>query len=194
MQDKELMINKLIQSKRIIIQGASGAGKSTLSIRLAELLSLPIVHLDKEYWQPGWQKPNSEEWHQKQLEFIKKDHWIIEGGAYQRALPLRVQASDFVIYLDFNRFVCFYRCLKRYFISRGKTRGDLAIGCNEQVNYEFAKWILYDQPKIYGPKAFMTIQENLPHENLVVLKKSHQVENFISALKDCLKVSRVPKK
>lgn len=80
------MLNNLIKSKKIIIQGSSGSGKSTLSIELGKLLSLPVIHLDKEYWQPGWKKPISQEWVQKQLDFLKNDKWIIEGAAYQSAL------------------------------------------------------------------------------------------------------------
>jgi len=38
--------------------GCGGSGKSTLSRRLG----LPLVNLDREYWQPGWLQPSKEEW------------------------------------------------------------------------------------------------------------------------------------
>ena len=34
--------------------GRSGAGKTTVALRLAEALDLPVVHLDRLYWGPGW--------------------------------------------------------------------------------------------------------------------------------------------
>lgn len=177
------IIKNLLNSKRILIQGSSGAGKSTLAIELGKLLSLPVIHMDKEYWQPGWKKPNSEEWHQKQLNFIQDKKWIIEGGAYQRALPFRVQASDFVVYLEFNRFLCLYRCYKRYFTPRGKTRPDMPLGCIDQVDLSFVKWILYEQPTIAGPMALKTVSQNLKHKNLVVLKNPSQLKNFLDEIR-----------
>jgi adenylate kinase family enzyme len=173
------MIKALLHSKRILIQGSSGAGKSTLAITLGKILSLPVIHMDKEYWQPDWKKPNSEEWHQKQLKFIQNEKWIVEGGAYQRALPFRVQASDFVIYLEFNRFLCLYRCYKRYFTTRGKSRPDMPLGCVDQVDFSFVKWILHEQPTIAGPLALSTIRENLKHQNLVIFTKPSEVKNFL---------------
>ena len=178
----DLVVQNILQAKRIIIQGSSGAGKSTLAQELALLLQLPIVHMDKEFWQPGWKRPNSDEWHQRQLEFIKRDKWIIEGGAYQRALPLRTQASDFVIYLDFNRFFCLYRCLKRYLTYRGKSRPDMAEGCFEQMDYAFVKWIIYEQPQITGPIALKTIKENIRHQNLIIFKNPSQIKKFLHEL------------
>ena len=41
--------------ERILIIGCGGAGKSTLARRLGEKTGLPVVHLDKLYWRPGWQ-------------------------------------------------------------------------------------------------------------------------------------------
>jgi len=40
--------------QRILVIGSSGTGKSTLARQLASKLALPIIHLDQEYWQPGW--------------------------------------------------------------------------------------------------------------------------------------------
>lgn len=177
------MVKNVLHSKRILIQGSSGAGKSTLAIELGKLLSLPVIHMDKEYWQPDWQKPNSEEWHQKQLNFIQNEKWIIEGGAYQRALPFRVQASDFVIYLEFNRFLCLYRCYKRYFTTRGKSRPDMPLGCTDQVDFSFIKWILQEQPETASPLALKTINENLKHKNLIVLKSPKQLREFFEEVK-----------
>jgi adenylate kinase family enzyme len=40
--------------ERILIIGPPGAGKSTLAIKLAEKTKLPLVHLDRLFWNPGW--------------------------------------------------------------------------------------------------------------------------------------------
>lgn len=38
-----------LEIKRFVIVGSGGAGKSTLA--LGETLDLPVIHLDKHYWQ-----------------------------------------------------------------------------------------------------------------------------------------------
>jgi site-specific DNA recombinase len=48
--------------KRIVVIGSGGSGKSTFSQRLGEVTGLPVVHLDKLYWHPGWVKTPREEW------------------------------------------------------------------------------------------------------------------------------------
>src|SRR5437879_1477660 len=39
--------------QRVVILGRGGAGKSTAARRLGELVGLPIIELDKHFWQPG---------------------------------------------------------------------------------------------------------------------------------------------
>ncbi len=173
MKDFVIEIKK---ANRILIQGSSGAGKSTFSIELAKLINIPVIHMDRHFWQKGWTRPDPTEWHEKQMSFYAQEKWIIEGGAYKRTLPERAKASDLVIYLDFNRFFCLYRCIKRYFQSRGMTRPDLAEGCNEQVNFEFVKWILHEQPDIDGPAAIKAIKDNIRHDNFLIIKSPRELE------------------
>lgn len=40
--------------KRILVIGSPGSGKSTFSRKLAEITEIPLVHLDKEFWNYGW--------------------------------------------------------------------------------------------------------------------------------------------
>lgn len=37
--------------------GPCGAGKSILATQLGKRLDLPVIHLDSEYWRPGWIEP-----------------------------------------------------------------------------------------------------------------------------------------
>jgi adenylate kinase family enzyme len=39
---------------RVLIVGCGGAGKTTMARRLASITGLPLVHLDRVYWRPGW--------------------------------------------------------------------------------------------------------------------------------------------
>ena len=44
--------------QRILVIGSSGTGKSTLARQLAQARAA-VIHLDQEYWQPGWVAPRS---------------------------------------------------------------------------------------------------------------------------------------
>ena len=40
--------------ERILIIGGNGSGKTTFSRALAEVLHLPLIHLDTLYWRDNW--------------------------------------------------------------------------------------------------------------------------------------------
>lgn len=45
--------------RRVVIVGYPGAGKSTLEKKQTEITDLSVIHLDKHYWLPVWQRPDS---------------------------------------------------------------------------------------------------------------------------------------
>jgi dephospho-CoA kinase len=59
--------------RRVVVTGLAGAGKSTFSKALASKTGLPLVHLDLEFWKPGWTAPSEEEWREKQREVLAGD-------------------------------------------------------------------------------------------------------------------------
>ena len=80
--------------ERIVIIGCGGSGKSTLARRLGELLNLPVVHLDKLYWHPGWVESTDEEFDAKLAAELEKPQWIMDGN-FDRTMQMRLApASD----------------------------------------------------------------------------------------------------
>lgn len=67
------------QPQRIAIIGNSGSGKSYLGAALHRLLLLPIYHLDKYCWQPGWQKLGNDTYKNIHDTLCNQEQWIIEG-------------------------------------------------------------------------------------------------------------------
>ena len=59
--------------------GSGGAGKSTAARRLAAATGLPLVHLDREYWHPGWRPTPPEDWRLRVSELIAAEHWVLDG-------------------------------------------------------------------------------------------------------------------
>lgn len=122
--------------ERLLIIGSPGAGKSTLAAEVARLTGLPLVHLDKLHWKPGWVESGKEEFDAKLREAIARPRWVIEGN-YGRTLPLRLTRADTVVDLDLPRWQCVLGIVRRAFMYRGRTRSDMAPGCPEQLNWEF---------------------------------------------------------
>ena len=105
--------------KRIMIIGCSGSGKSTLARQLGDILQIPVVHLDRLWWKPGWETVSREEFDKRHMAALSEPHWIIDGD-FSRTIPERMAACDTVIYLDFHRVACLLGVLKRVFTNLGK--------------------------------------------------------------------------
>jgi adenylate kinase family enzyme len=125
---------------RVLILGCPGAGKSTLAQRLAQASGLNLFHLDQLYWQPGWIKPNKEEWRDRLTQLLGLEEWIIDGN-YGNTLPLRLASADTAIFLDFPRWICLSRALRRVIRWRGRTRADMPYGCPERFDWDFLRYI-----------------------------------------------------
>ena len=127
--------------ERVIIIGCGGSGKSTLARKLGEKTDLPVVHLDQIFWSPGnWQHLDRDAFDEFLQIELDKPRWILDGN-YDRTLPLRLKYCDTVIWLNYNRFVCLKGWIKRVITNWGKARPDMAEGCAEWFDPEFAGWI-----------------------------------------------------
>jgi adenylate kinase family enzyme len=95
-----------------MIIGNAGAGKSTLAKALAQKLRLPLYHLDKIFWLPGWKEISREDMTAAVNKIISEDEWIIDGN-YRRTIVYRAERADTIIYLNFQTINCLFGILKR---------------------------------------------------------------------------------
>lgn len=174
------MNNKKL-GKRIIIIGSCGSGKSTLAVKLNKITNIPVIHLDKEYWNPGWKETPQEQWHEKQYQLLgKSDCWIADGN-FQGSLDIRLNMTDTVIFLDYNRYICLYRAFKRWLTNYGKTRKDMADGCIEKMDIAFFKYI-WRFPLDSRYKIINKLKE-YHNVNKIILKNPKETEKFINGFK-----------
>ena len=127
--------------ERVLIIGCGGAGKSHLARRLADVSGLPLIHLDAEYWQPGWVEPGKAQWRERVRGLSQGRRWIIDGN-YGGTLEQRLADADTVFFLDLPTLTCLYGVFERLIRYRGRTRPDITPGCPERIEWEFLVYIL----------------------------------------------------
>jgi adenylate kinase family enzyme len=100
--------------KRVVILGRGGSGKSTLARRLGRITGLPVIELDKIFWQAGLVATPRETWVLIQEKIVAEDRWIIDGdlGHYD-AVEVRLRAADTIILLNFSLLRCAFRAIRR---------------------------------------------------------------------------------
>lgn len=165
--------------ERIVIIGCGGSGKSTLARQLGEKLNLPVVHLDRLFWKPGWQETAAEEFDEKLAAELSRSQWIMDGN-FSRTMPQRLAKCDTVIYLDYNRFMCLWGVLLRIVRSYGKTRPDMGDGCPERFDWDFIKWV-WGFNRRNREKNYRYLNET-PHADTYAFKTRRQLKKFLRAL------------
>ena len=165
--------------ERILIIGCGGAGKSTLARQLGEKLELPVVHLDKLFWKPGWVEESSEEFDRKLAIELEKTRWIMDGN-FNRTMPQRLSKCDTIIYLDFSRWQCLRGWIGRVIKNWGHARADMAPGCNEWFDPEMAGWIWNFNRK--NRAGYYEILSRAEGKRIVILKSRREAGEFLKKL------------
>ncbi len=165
--------------ERILIIGCGGAGKSTLARKMGEKTGIPVVHLDKIFWNPGWVEKTDEEFDEILAEELEKPRWIMDGN-YGRTLPERVKYCDTIVYLDFSRLTCLLGVFKRIATTYGKVRPDMGAGCPERLDWDFLKWV-WNFNRKNREKFYRILNEN-PEKTTIVLKNRRMVKRFLESL------------
>lgn len=164
--------------ERIAIVGPSGSGKSTIARKLAQITKLPLFHLDRYYWKPGWKLRNEAEWAEIQQQLIQENPcWIIEG-TYSNSLPIRFEPSQTIIYLDYPKPVYIWRAFVRAISNYGKSRSDVANGCQDNLNWKYVLHIL-TWSKTHDPAVKAMVKKYSAGRNVYVLRNDREVQDFL---------------
>ncbi len=150
------------QYKRLIIVGCGGAGKSTLARYIGEAFDLPVVHLDKLWWLPGWVSRDEKEFDAMLQTELEKPLWVMDGN-YRRTLSHRLEFADCAIFLDISTEECLKSVYDRAERYRGKTRPDMTDGCEETVDPEFEIWIKEYENNVRGDILRLLKESGVPY-------------------------------
>jgi adenylate kinase family enzyme len=127
--------------QRVMVMGGPGSGKSTFAREIGETLDLPVYHLDRYFWKPGWVQSGWDEFATHVREIAEGDQWVIDGN-YSRVLTDRLARTDTVVYLDLPLWVRLPRVIKRSIKYHGRTRYDLGDDCPERIDWTFLKQVV----------------------------------------------------
>ena len=129
---------------KIAVIGFSGSGKSTVARRLGELTGAEVLHLDTVQFLPDWKiRPLEEKEAMVQVFLDTHSAWIVEGNYTKLSYERRLEEADQIWILLFDRITRFSRIVRRYRKYRGKSREDMAEGCTEKLDRDFAGWVLW---------------------------------------------------
>jgi adenylate kinase family enzyme len=171
--------------QRIMIIGGAGTGKSTLARAMGARLNLPVVHLDRHYWSPGWVAPEPDEWRRRVAELAAADAWVMDGN-YSGTLDLRLPRAEALVWLDLPRWIYFPRAVWRSAANYGRERADIGPGCREQLDLDFLFNWVWNYPTRSRPRTLQLLESLGRSKRIVVLRRPREVRDFCDGLPGAL--------
>lgn len=165
---------------RILVIGSPGAGKSTLARRLSEKLGLPLIHLDREYFGPGWSMPSRAAWRERVKALAARPEWVMDGN-YASTFDIRVPRATAIVWLDLPRWRCLLAVLWRVAKNYGRTRDDLGPECVERFDWSFVRWI-WSYPKTMRPKTARMLERARAGRRVYILRSRSLISSLEAEL------------
>ena len=151
--------------KRVAIIGRGASGKSTLAVRLGEITGLPVVELDKVFWQPGLVATPRDHWIAIQERLVAEEEWIMDGdlGLYD-VVEIRLRSADTILFLDFSLLRCVWRAIRR-----------------SRARVDFWRWLLAYRWQ-GRPVLMEAIAKHAVHADLHVFRNPAALRRFVAEI------------
>jgi len=168
------------RTKRVLVIGSGGSGKTHLARRLGEILGLPVYHLDRMFWKPGWELSSDAEIRCAIEQVLDNDRWIMDGN-YSGTMAMRMARADTIIFLDLPTLACLRGVVARYLKYRKRTRPDMTEGNIERLTFPFLGWILTYRRR-RRPKVLSLLERHCADKTVVILDSRRAVDAFVEQL------------
>lgn len=169
------------ETVKIAVIGYSGSGKSVLAQKLGKKYACPVLYLDSIHFAPGWKERPDKEVIPEVTRFMRQPSWVIDGNYGKYCQEERLKRADRIIFMNFNRFSCLARCVKRYMMYQvqggSAVRESMAEGCPEKLDWEFVWWILHKGRTGKKKRHYRVIAGKYPNK-MVIIKNQKQLEAF----------------
>ena len=164
--------------RRVLIVGRSGGGKSTLARRLGAATGLPVIHLDRLFWKPGWVVSTTGELQARLDPLLAGEGWITDGN-YLGTIGSRLPYADTVVLVRMPLWICLWRIARRTLTQWGRVRPDMGEGCPERFDLEFLRYVWnFDRDRMPGVEAALADFAG----ELVVLDSPRAMEAWIRSI------------
>jgi adenylate kinase family enzyme len=169
--------------KRVMIVGGPGSGKSMLAAALGDKTGLPVYHMDKIHYRPGWVERSRAEKDRLTEEIHALDRWIFEGG-HSATYPERIARADTYIWLDVPVGRRIVRVLRRSLRYYGRTRPDLPEGCPERFNLQTVEFLRFIWRTRHSTRARLEAVHREPPAHLTVhrLETLKEVQRYLESV------------
>jgi adenylate kinase family enzyme len=165
----------------VLVLGPGGAGKSVLSRELAGITGLPLIHLDREFWKPGWVKPERDEWLAQLDSLLAGDAWIADG-THVDTIEHRLARADGAIVLDYARRVAVRGVASRLMHREGRHRADLAPGCTNRLDRVYASFV-WTYQRVTKPEVQAALTRHADHVDVITLRSRRRAEHWLDELR-----------
>lgn len=162
--------------QRVLIIGSPGSGKSTFARRLALLSGLPLVHLDRLFWNSDRTTVSKEEFRRRLEEVLQGDRWLIDGN-YSGTMERRMENCQTVFFLDFPVETCLEGVRSR----RGKERPDMP-WIELEEDPEFMEFVR-EFPEKRRP-GILALREKYPEKHWVVFRSRAEEEAYLHGFQE----------
>lgn len=167
---------------RISVIGLSGSGKSTLTRYCGEHCGIPTLYLDTVQFLPGWRTRPIEEQRAMVRTFLDDhDSWVIDGNYTNLSYRRRLDESDLIVIMLFNRFARLWRAIKRLRRYHGQSRPSMTSGCEERMNAAFIWWILHRGCDARHMQEYRDVMRDY-RNNVVVVHNQRELDRLMASL------------
>lgn len=167
--------------RRVVIIGGSGSGKSTLARKIGKAANLPVIHLDKFFFNPGWVERERADFNKDVQAQTQKSKWVMDGN-FISSLPARLARADTLVFLDIPSHVRLWRVIKRMLQTYGKVRLDMAPRCPEGFDLDFLQWVIGYDKRGDRSVALQSLASAPDHILAVHLKSGAEVDEFLKTI------------
>lgn len=162
---------------KIAVIGHSSSGKSTFSKRLSQVYDIPVLHIDKIFFESNWVERNAKDVESEIRAFMDSKQWIIDGF-YRKLATERFDEADRIFIFNFNRFKCLYGAIVRRLKYHNQNRDSVCVGCKERLNFSFIWWILYGGRK-KDSRELLKRFEQAYHDKIIIFKNRKQTNQYL---------------
>ncbi len=163
---------------RIAIIGCGGSGKTYLAHQLAELLDLPLTHLDAIYYDADWNPLPPEQFAARQDQLVAAPRWLVEGN-YAGTLPIRLARADTVVFLDLPAITCLAGIAQRRWRYRGGQHRD---GVYDRITWGFVRYI-WGYRATMRPRVRALLDEHGHNATLITLTSRRQAARLLDRVR-----------